>query len=272
MMITFNDGKIIVDSALYEKHNYEVANNQLTVTFDGCGAISYYGVLGKEKSYQNDYMRLRFFVDDKPVDFLCRKQVKMIGRIQEIFFENNDAKFSIICFLNKDKNAVFEKIHVEKKRNAKISAGFYARSIFEHCSQTDKKTADSFNFKIISDTEFQCIRENEMLYFEDVFSIKLVYAFENMDLGHFLDDFDKYYDEQIQEIRNIELPKVKNELQKSLYYSTYFCAQENYKEIGDFKAFTAGCRYINPVRTYYRDSYRIVPLILDKNSLMLNIS
>ena len=47
----------------------------------------------------------------------------------------------------------------------------------------------------------------------------------------------------------------KTERDKALYVSSIFCALENYQEVGEYRGFSAGCNYINPLRTYFRDAY-----------------
>ena len=58
------------------------------------------------------------------------------------------------------------------------------------------------------------------------------------------------------EVDDVIIPaSAQTEEEKALYLSALFCAIENYKECGELKGFVAGCNYLNPLRTYYRDSY-----------------
>lgn len=69
----------------------------------------------------------------------------------------------------------------------------------------------------------------------------LVYAFNNSDLTELCKKSEYYEQRVLEEIKEVKLPdSVLTEMEKALYYSTYFCSLENYKEIGKFKGFMAG--------------------------------
>lgn len=87
--------------------------------------------------------------------------------------------------------------------------------------------------------------------------------FSYCDVATCYKDFDNHYQDAINYIENLPIPKsVKDEKTKAYYLSLINCSVSLYKELGEFKGFIAGINYQAPARTYYRDAYWTVLSVL----------
>ncbi len=251
MKAFYQDGKIVAKGCNFEAAYYDMANNAIAVQADGKGFVTSYAVVGDKTYYRSTLSSLKFIIGGKQVDFRAPKTVEMLGRKQTVTVNTQGAEITVKTFLDRDMPCVFERISVKSKERCAVEIGlFLPDGVLEHIQFAANKS-------------YEAERENEAVVFtfsqaEDV-SVDLVYSFGTQldeTLCCKLAEYEKKADAEIAAIR---LPaSVKTEKEKALYYSSYFCALQNYKEIGEFKAFTAGCHYIAPVRTYYRDSYYTV--------------
>ncbi len=263
MKTEYKDGKIVANGRLFEDANYDVANNSVTVTFNGQGFISKYAVLKEKVYFDSPLAMVKFVIGGNVIDVNAEKKVEMIGRTQKITITDEKAVVTVKCFIDKNEACVFERVNIKLKEPLRVYFGIFLP--FASCTDYEKQCESSTfveknGFSFCSTTAFAYIPENQEILFDfenktDI-NLDLVYAFHNADVKELCVDIDKYEKSANDEIKIIKLPdSVKTERDHALYYNAYFCALQNYKEVDSFKGFTAGCRYIAPIRTYYRDSY-----------------
>ncbi len=190
----------------------------------------------------------------------------MIGRTQTVIIENDALVATIKQFLTPDAPCVYERIKIEPKRKINLELAFVMpgevdKNEIEANGDFRYKNSNGFCFR--ANKSFYIVPEVKAFIHEGVFEntsvIDIVYGYNQEAILDTIQDFDACEAHAENEIKSILLPgSVKTEREKAIYYSAYFCALENYKELGDFKAFAAGCHYVFPIRTYYRDSYYTV--------------
>ncbi len=248
MKTSYENGRIVARGCCYENAFYDMANNAIAVQADGKGIITGYAVVGDKRYFDGLYPFLKILIGGKQLPLHAPKTVEMIGRMQTVTIRTDDAEIVIRTFLDELEPCVFERISVRTDSEQTVEvAMLLPDGLIEH-------------LQLLGSEPYALVPEN----FSAVFSLpagrstelKLVYGFGTPLDEHLCRDFDRYEKKAEAEIAAVCLPdSVKTELDKALYYSAYFCALQNYKHIGDFKAFTAGCHYISPARSYYRDSY-----------------
>ena len=263
MNISFENGRVVTTGILCDEVPYDVSNNRISVQFNGKSGINSYLKINDKKFFEGLQV-FKFFVNGEEIPFNTKKRVESVGRTQTVIYYSKLARIKTVSVLNETVNAIITKIEVTPKERISFDLGiFMVGAISKHFTQLED---GSFNtpekgFFFASDAPFVGAGSNQSLYWhidalDKAVSANIVYGFQINDISDILENADKYIASAFAEIDNIALPEsVRTEEDKALYYSAYFCALENYKEIGDFKGFMAGCRYIFPPRTYFRDSY-----------------
>ena len=250
MKISYSNGRIVTDGYLYEDVSYDVSANNLSVCFDGKMGITKYLSVRSGKDYSKRSMSV-LYKDGERIGAYTAKQTRMAGRMQEIILSGDDYRVEIKQFIAKDDDAVFVEMAFFTKQSAKFST-FYG------IGGGDDWQMPSFS----CDHPYKTVKEN-MCFEMDVEvcgekRIRFVLAYEKEQeyCERLLAVFQEKAESTHREIDGIVIPaSAKTEEEKALYLSALFCALENYKECGGLKGFAAGCNYLNPLRTYYRDSY-----------------
>ena len=242
METSFHDGKIVVRGKFWEEAVYDVCANDLRVCFDGNGGITNYSVCNHPGSYlRKSYLNV--FVNGVKLDAFTDKTVEMIGRTQRIVLDAIGGKIEVFQFIPKRGNALCYEITAEK--HAKYDFAF----VFGNASKT---------FAYAADAENEHVPENHSVYLHTDKSVRFVCAFgsDEENCKDILSRFPALKKEVLDEIKSVKIPATaKTERDKALYVSSIFCAIENYQEIGEYRGFSAGCNYISPLRTYFRDAY-----------------
>ena len=242
METSFHDGKIVVRGKFWEEAVYDVCANDLRVCFDGNGGITNYSVCNHPGSYlRKSYLNV--FVNGVKLDAFTDKTVEMIGRTQRIVLDAIGGKIEVFQFIPKRGNALCCEITAEK--HAKYDFAF----VFGNASKT---------FAYAADAENEHVTENHSVYLHTDKSVRFVCAFgsDEENCKDILFRFSALKQEILDEIKSVKIPATaKTERDKALYVSSIFCALENYQEIGEYHGFSAGCNYISPLRTYFRDAY-----------------
>ena len=252
MDISFLDGRIVTDGYLHEDVPYDVSANNLSVCFDGKGGISKYLSVGAQKNYVVRSM-FSIYVNGERVGAYSKKQTKMAGRIQEIILTGDGYRVELKQFITKDDDAVFVDFafYTEKETHFNVFFGpgweLPALSCTEPCPYSEGNMTFEFQVDVLGEKRVQY-----------VFSYREDQAYCDKRLSNFSQKLQAAYAEVNEKV----IPaSAETEEEKALYLSTFFCALQNYKECGKLKGFVAGCNYLNPVRTYYRDSYwTILPI------------
>ena len=263
MALEFSEGKIISKVPFYKDVLYDVSNNLISVQFNGKGCVSKYSIING-RSFSENVAAFKIFINNKEMFFKTPKKVEMIGRLQYITYETDYGEIKIVMFLHREHNCVFEKIVFDLKKAYSVKAAMYIRGAVPESfgRQGNTYTASYRSGLTFScDYEFTNISENSTILFENEnaapgFTVNMTYGYGNDSIPLLNEKFDLYERETENEIKSVFVPdSVVTEKEKAQYFNTMFCALENYKEIGDFKAFMAGWNYISPARTYFRDSY-----------------
>ncbi len=248
MKVSYFNGRIVTDGYLYEDVPYDVATNNLSVCFNGKGGVSKYLSACNEKNYSPSPF-FSLYKDGERLGAYTAKQTKMAGRIQEITLFGDGYRVEMKQFVVKEDNAVF------------IETTFFADKQTDFTmlyGMGDFEPIPAFSCNV----PYTFVKEN--LYFQMNVGVRgekcIRFVFSYDKSQDYIDRLLTLFDEKLKgaynEIDKVVFPSsVQTEEEKALYLSALFCCLENYKECHNFKGFVAGCNYLNPMRTYYRDSY-----------------
>ena len=256
------NGEIIACGKLFEQVNYDVSNNVFGARFNGSGAIDYYAIAdGSTFEAPISYMNIVY--NGKVQNVLLDKKVSMLGRKQTIEIDLKTAQLKIEQFLSEKDNGIYTSYRLITDNKDDVLEIGVTGNFFYDINSIENKSLKGENKAFISDSDFHYIEENHAAYFRlDSHKNKIRTLMICGDIYentvNFLIDFDGVCDSVEKEISEAYMPENLNEIEKAAYNSAYWCALENYKEKDDYKGFMAGCRYLSPMRTYYRDSYYTV--------------
>ena len=242
MKKTYRSGRIFVAAKYRENVIYDVCSNDVYVTFDGKGGIAEYSLCNQNGRLLWDGT-MTVFAGGKKLDPLCPKRVKMIGRSMTVFVKNGEAQIEICQFVAPNERAVFYEIKANKP-------GDYDFILDLNHSQS------GFHYDTNALVE-RYVYENKTILLHVTRSARLVLAYDSaINCTRMLSLFSEYKKQVEDEIRNVKVPSsAASEKDRAIYLSGVFSALENYKEVGPFKAFSAGARIDAPIRTYFQDSY-----------------
>ena len=234
----FRNGSIVVLGKYHEEVIYDVVSSDLQVTFDGKG-----GIAECTSNTQTGAHALTstasVYSGKKKIDAFCEKSVKMIGRTQTIVLKTGDVRITIYQFVPAKERAIFCEISANK-------AGDY-----DFVLDLDHRRTTRFDFA--ANVESRFVPEIALLYVHTNKRARLVLSC-GTDAAYcrrLLPRFAEFEKQVEDEIASVKVPATaKTEKDKAVYTSSYFCALENYMEIGDYKCFSEGVD-----RTYFRDSY-----------------
>ena len=267
----YQNGAIIIQDKYFSDTRYHVSNECISVIFDGKGAITGYA-LANEKDMMNGCISL--FRQNKPIDIYVEKTVTMIGRSQTVTLHFGSAELKLVQFLDSSLNGVFCSYEWKSDNdNDLITVSLGLNKSMNGASLLEKRELRGKEFYFGASTEISFADLNHALYF-DIKPGKTVYSF--LSCGDcalralpIVSDFEKYEQKMRNEISAVYIPKGLSEEQTALFYSAYFCSLQNYKSLGEYKAFMAGHHYLLPMRSYYRDSYyTVLPMYRQKNDLV----
>ncbi|MBR2646852.1 MAG: hypothetical protein IKD47_04795 [Clostridia bacterium] len=248
MKVSFLNGRIVTDGYFYEDVPYDVSANNLSVCFDGKGGLSKYLSVRSGKNYSARSM-LSLYKNGEQIGAYTAKQTKMAGRMQELCLSGDGYRVELQQFITKDDDAVFVEITFFAEKATKFTLLYGAGDSFEmpsfSCNAPYKRAEENLYFQL--DVQVN----GEM-------RIPFVFAYEGNQAycDGLLSVFDKKAEAARQEIDDVVIPaSAQTEEEKALYLSAMFCCLENYKQYGSWEGFVAGCHYLEPLRTYYRDSY-----------------
>ena len=254
----FRNGSIVLVGKYHEDAHYDVFANDLHVCFDGKGGITTCTACNQPGSYvHRSYLNL--FVGGSRIDPFCEKRVKLIGRTQKILLKCGTVKISVFQFVAARENAIFYEITANR-------AG-------EYDAVLDLGQAKE-GFRFAASVESRFVPQNASLYLRTNKTARFVFSYDTDEAycERLLSRFSEYKAQAVSEYESVRIPRsARTEKDKALYVSSVLCALENYKEIGDFKGFTAGCNHVNPIRTYYRGAYwTVLGLYRDHADLIRN--
>lgn len=269
----YKDGKIVVQDNYFSDTVYHVSNERISVIFDGKGAISSYAP-ANESDMLNSCVSL--FNNGNPIDVYTEKIVEMLGRSQTVTIRLDRATLKIEQFLSASVNGVFTAYSLlSDNANEIVTVSLCLHKSPPNFVINGGNELACDNFYFGANTEIDYISLNRSIYFT-ITPAKRVLTF--ISLGDSAErifpseaTFEAYEQAMRDEIASVFVPENLSEEQKALFFSAYFCSLENYKCLGDYKAFMAGHRYLLPTRSYYRDSYyTVLPMYRDKTELVKN--
>ena len=246
MKHSYCDGAIICNCLFHEKVQYNVSNEKISAIFNGSGSVVGYAEADTANHINSGFCS--WYINDQFIDMFCEKTVQMLGRKQTVSIKTPVGILSSELFIDRSHAGVFAVYQVlERKDDANITVG---------CTYDNIK-----KLRIYSDGNATIEPDNSAVYLHlPVGTDQLIVylTFEELDGFDVTNEYAMAQNEYIKELASISVPEGLSEMEKALFYSAYFCALENYKVKGDFRCFTAGHRYLLPMRTYYRDSYYTV--------------
>ena len=269
MKTRFEEGKIIAEGKYYETAEYYLGNEKIGVATDGRGGLSSYRVTGEATDRLASILSLDLAVNGERLSPYLPKTVEMIGRMQKITLRTSAGALSVTTFLTREVNGVYFLV----EGAGEIEIGFNCRDA--KCETREEVgRVRGANFLLSSSHPGDWVRENDVFYTEGTDRIKLLFSFSADEKAHkeAFARFDDALAETRKEIASVHVPdQARSEEAKAMYLAAYFTAIQNYKTCGDFRAFAAGVRYVDPLRTYYRDSYfTVLPLLSARPDLVRN--
>ncbi len=264
MKTSFQNGRIVADGYFHEDIPYDVSANNLSVCFDGKGGLSKYLSVrsGKEYSTQSFFV---LYKDGERVGAYTKKQVKMAGRIQEISLFGDGYRLEMKQFITQNDDAVFVEMVLFADQETEFTLLYGINGGVDwilpafSCDGSYISVEDNMYFQLGGSV---CGEKR----------IRFVFSYEETEeyCEGLLAAFAQKAEIAANEVDGIAFPpSVQTEEEKALYLSALFCSLENYKECGRLKGFVAGCNYLNPLRTYYRDSYwTVLPMYAHDLSLV----
>ncbi len=269
-MTKFQDGKTVFCGKYHETANYDMSNERIAVRADGKGGLTSYRVANATGELLSSVLSLDLAVNGKRLSPYLSKTVKMVGRMQEVALQTDASELSVTTFLDKTTNGVF---FLLKGEGLNIDVCFNCRAA-KSVSQTGAFVQGE-NFCLSSSAAGDWTQENDCFYASAKGEVKLLFSL-NASVEEHLAAFQTFDDRfarckaEVAEVAEVVFPaSVQTEEQKALYLAAYFTALENHKTIGEFNAFAAGINYLDPVRTYYRDSYfTVLPLLSSRPELV----
>ena len=270
MNTSFENGAIVVYGKLFEEVKYNVSNFCLSACFNGKGGIEYCSVAdGPTFSSPIRYMKLSF--NGKIQDALLDKKISMLGRKQTCEISLKTAVLQIEQFLSEKDCGIYTVYSlISDNPNDVLEIGLMG-NLFFGISKFENNFVIARGNTFASDCTFRFCAENSAVYIKLDSNTPKIHTFimceEATEINKdFQSKFNTVYESVKKEITLVEVPDNLDETEEALYHSAYWCALENYKEKGDYRGFMAGCRYLSPMRTYYRDSYYTVLPMYNGNS------
>ena len=254
MKVSFLNGRIVTDGYFYEDVPYDVSANNLSVCFDGKGGLSKYLSVRSGKNYSQRSM-FSLYKNGEHVGAYTKKQTRMAGRIQEICLLGDGYRVEMKQFITKEDDAVFVDMTFVTDENTDFTVVY-------GIGDSWVIPAFSYAFPYKLDQENMRFELNVNVCGEKHIQFVVAYEENQAYCDWLLASFQEKAEMARREIDDIVFPpSAQTEEEKALYLSALFCSLENYKECGGLKGFVAGCHYLNPLRTYYRDSYwTILPM------------
>lgn len=248
MKITFSNARIVADGYLHEDVPFDVSGNHISACFDGKWGVSKYLSAKTGKNYTSRSM-ITLYKNGERVGAYTPKRVSMAGRTQETTVFGED--FDVECkqFITKEDEAIFVEMHFSVHAPTVFTlqygigcvVGVPSIACESACTYVGGNCAFEIPISVCGQgrVRFVVSYEGGQAYCDELLKV-----------------FDEKYKQAYDEIERITFPaSVQTEEEKALYASALFCCLENYKEYGEFKGFMAGCNYLAPLRTYFRDSY-----------------
>ena len=238
----YRNGSIVLVGKYHEEVLYDVFANDLHVTFDGKGGIANCTACNQTGSYVKRSF-LNLFVNGKRLDPFCEKRVKLAGRTQKILLKEGEIRISVFSFVVPNEKAIFYEITANRANNYDF--------VLDLGRETER-------FRYAASVAHRFVPENASVYLRTNKTARLVFSYDTDEAycERLLSRFAACKAQAVAEYERVSIPRsAKTEKDKAIYLSSVLCALENYKEIGAFKGFTAGSGRLNPIRTYFRDSY-----------------
>ena len=272
MSHTYQNGSIIVHDHYHKEALYHISNECISVILNGKGAIVGYALANEKDMMKNSCLSL--FRNHTPVDVYFEKTVKMIGRSQTVTLHLEDAELEIKQFLDASLNGIFTSYSFHSKEaDDSITVCFGLNKGMQTATCSQNKELTGKNFCLGASAEFAWSATNQAVYWT-LGAGETVHTFLSCGASPLqalpiVADFEGYEKKMQAEIDSVTLPEGLSEEQKALFLSAYFCSLQNYKSLGDYKAFMAGHHYLLPMRSYYRDSYyTVLPMYRDRPELV----
>ncbi len=267
MKVSFREGKTVAEGKYFEKASYDMASDSASVVADGCGGLSSYRVANVSGDFIRTFLSLDIRVNGEPLSPYLPKRVEMIGRTQKVTVDTAMGDISVTTFLSAPVNGVF--IRIEAGSPFDFSVNYRGE---EANGARRAHFIKGKRFMLSSSVPGDWVKENAAFYAtaEGKADILISFAAKRGEHVAAFSSFDEHYAATLREIEEVSIPaSAESEEEKALYLSAYFTALENYKKVGAFSAFAAGVKYMDPLRTYFRDSYfTVLPLLRSRPDLV----
>lgn len=274
MKNSFENGTVIAQGKLYEKANYDVSNRTMSAAFDGSGGITYCQTV-QSGLVKTPIKFISIAYNGKKQDVLPNKKVSMIGRKQSIAIDLQTAVLNIEQFVDETGSGIYVRYRLSSDKDSDVAEIGLIGGAFAKGACTGEQTFVGDKFAVCTDKPLVHCPQNLSLYFSlhanETYRLKLIFDEFAAESDAGTADWEEAYSRNEQLIQSVEIPENLSQEEKALYASAYWCSLENYKETENYAAFMAGCRYLNPMRSYYRDSYyTVLPMYKQQSEKVKN--
>lgn len=243
MKTKLKNKRIIVSAQGYEQVLFDIGTTKFFTQFDGRGGFKSFHYANNPRYNINAQSYLNIFIDGEPLSIFTKKKVINCGRIQKIIYELEDGKIVISQFGYE--SFILNRIKTTFKTKKEIVL------VNDYTAFVDvPKLVSNYPYEYLAPNYSYVIKANGS---KDDIKIAISFTDDPKKIVRRVNSIEK---QLTNEIDDMVMPEIANtEERKALYCSSMFTALENYKEIPNFSALTAGVNYVSPFRTYYRDSY-----------------
>ena len=249
----------------YEQAEYPLSCSALSVVADGCGGLTEYRITNRPEQFLTSRLSLEISVEGKRLSPYLDKAVSMFGRGQGVYLKTEEGEVSVSTFVAEGYSCVFFGVH---NGGAKLRVVLNCRDAKAESQKGNVIYGE--NFTLGASGKGEWVKENDSYYISGESDVWIAFGFESKDAAKVtFDTLDEVVEQIATEMVGIFPESVETDEEKAIFALAYSAALQNFKVAGDFRAFAAGLRYIDPLRTYYRDSYfTVLPMLRDHPELV----
>ena len=259
------EGVLSLDGKYFEQAEYPLSCSELSVVADGCGGLKEYRITNRPEQFLTSILSLDISVDGERLSPYLDKTVHMFGRAQQVTLQTEAGEVAIATYVAEGHSCVFFAIQALKH---KLDVVLNCRGAKAESQKGSAIYGE--NFSLGASAQGEWVKENDCYYLSGKDEVWIAFGFESKDAASVTYElFEKIVEQNLKEVVAYYPDSAETDEEKTIFSLSYFTALQNFKKVGDFRAFAAGLRYIDPLRTYYRDSYfTVLPMFMGHPELV----
>ena len=258
-------GLLSVKGKYFEQAEYPLACSELSVVADGCGGLKSYRITNRPEQFLTSLLSLDISVDGNRLSPYLEKEVLMLGRGQCVTLKTEGGDVNIATYVAEGHSCVFFAV---KAKTHKLDVVLNCRNAKAESQKGNVIYGE--NFSLGASEQGEWIKENDCYYLSGKNEVWLAFGFESKDAAAVTyDNFEEIIEQNVRELDGIFPDAATTDEERTIFALAYCTALQNFKKVGEFRAFAAGLNYVDPLRTYYRDSYfTVLPMLRDHPELV----